>query len=130
MADFRYGSRCGSTGQQTRAGYREGLRAPDFLSFVFQIFPVWEDPGPADAHPERFKSHLHEHCDIFPEMMVKIDSLQGGIIISRLDLIHFPDAQHNAAPVRAVRDDVHIGESPTSLPISALTLVGGRGAAP
>ena len=94
------------------------------------IEAVGVNAAPGDAQAVALKAHLREQGDVLLVVMVKINGLMAGIVVSLLALQHSSGAVHHRPALRARGDQVHIGQTSAVHVVSALALIGGRGAAP
>ena len=94
------------------------------------IEAVGVNTAPGNAQAVALKAHLREQGDVLLVVMVKINGLMAGILISLLALQHSSGAVHHRPALRAGGDQVHIGQTSAVHVVSALALIGGRRAAP
>ena len=90
------------------------------------LFARGKDATPVDGHAQTLEAHLAKKGDVFFVMMIEIDSFVAGIV---LVLVH-RRGDHTRRVHGAALDHVGHREALATLEVAALTLVGGKCAAP
>ena len=85
-----------------------------------------EDAAPVDGDAQALKAHLVKKGDVLFVMMVEVDGLVAGIVLTLVN----SGGNHARRIDGAALDHVGNGKTLTVLEIRALALVGGKSAAP